>query len=110
MDKLIVLLTIVILAGSVLAADVTITITIPSEKVADFSAAFEAYMPVPVLPDPSFVDDPNAPDDTATMIPEITQKEWLKKVVINFLKRCYHKGKIIQARESAVVDPDILGN
>ena len=107
MKKIIVLL-IVILAGFAHAADVTITITIPSDKVADFSAAMEAYMPVPLVPDPSFVDDPNNPNDVAAMIPSMNQKSWLKVKLIGFIKKIYLRGKTKLAAEAAVVDPEIV--
>ena len=108
MKKLIVLLTIVILTGFVHAADVTITITIPSEKVADFAAAMEAYMPVPIIDDPAFVDDPNDPFDEPGRVPAMTQKQWLKKKIMWFIKSIYRKGKIKIAQQAAIVDPNIV--
>ena len=107
MKKIIVLL-IVILAGFAHAADVTITITIPSAKVADFSAAMEAYMPIPLVPDPTFVDDPNDPSDTAALVPSMSQKNWLKVKLMGFIRAVYRKGKIRLAHQAAVVDPNIV--
>ena len=97
-----------ILAGTLLAADVTITITIPEAKVADFVSAMEAYMPIPLVPDPTFIDDPNDPNDSAALLPEYTQRNWLKLKLVGFIKEIYRKGKLKLAIQAAIVDPDIV--
>ena len=108
MKHLIIILLIAIVSTHAIAADVVITITIPSDKVADFSAAMEAYIPIPLVPDPDFVDDPNDPDDVPAMVPEMTQKKKLREIVWNLLFKIYKRGKDILKKQETVYDPNVI--
>ena len=105
MKKLIILSLIVILAGSIWAKDIIITITIPENKVADFSAAFEAYMPAPMIDDPNFISDPNSPDVRPPQV-KMPQKRWLRNKVLSFLKKIEFNGKKKLKTLEVVTDPN----
>ncbi len=88
--------------------DVTITLRIPAAKVADFKAGFLAMCPVPTISDPNWVDDPNDPNDFRPMIPEFTEKQWIKEWIRRDLFRAYRHGKQKLARQAAQMDKDII--
>ena len=70
---IVVSLTLLICATILYAApgDVEITIVIPADKVADFSAGFLAKLPIPLMDDPaSTVENP------LPQIPKYTSKQW----------------------------------
>ena len=113
MKKAIIVL-LLIMAGSLQAADVVITITIPEAKVAEVQEALFTYMPnsqtkldpVWIAANPDWEADGLEPDQ----IPKYTAKQWFKQILIDFLKRCYRKGKIKIASEAAnqTIDPNAL--
>ena len=69
--------------------DVIITFTIPAAKAADFKAGFLAKCPVPLL------EDPNNP---SVLIPEYTEKQWIKEWIRRDVMRAYRHGKILLAQ------------
>ncbi len=99
MKKLIIVLLISILIAVAFAdpGDVTITITIPAAKVADFQAGFLRVYPKPA--------DVNG-------VSPYTDKQWLKKIVTNLLTETYKRGKkrlaIDAALEAQAIDPNII--
>lgn len=80
-------------------SDVVITITIPGAKVQEFRTGFLAMCPVPTIQDPN---------DPATIIPQFTEKQWIKEWIIRDLKRAYRHGKRKLAREAAQIDDEVI--
>ena len=89
-------------------SDVTITLRIPAAKVADFKEGFLAMCPVPTISDPNWVNDPNDPNDFRPMIPEFTEKQWIKEWIRRDLFRAYRHGKQKLARQAAQMDKGII--
>ncbi len=79
--------------------DVTITLVIPADKVADFSAGFLAKLPIPQI------DDPENPGE---MIKQYTPKEWITEWLRRQAVRAYRHGKIKLAADMAIADLNIL--
>ena len=107
MKKLIVILVVTMLAfiGIVnlpfaIAApgDVTITLTIPAAKVADFRVGFLA-----ICPNNETVEDSNDPN---ILVPKYTDKQWIKVQLLNYIKSIYRRGKYKLANEAMVVEID----
>lgn len=102
------LILLIVLTGTVQAADLVITIVIPEAKVADFRAGFLAKDPVPLIKDISYVLDPNDPNDFVPFIPQYTEKNWIKRWIISKLFRAYSYGKDKLAKQAATRDPDVV--
>ena len=102
MKKLIVI--IILAMTSVTLADVEITITIPAAKVQDFRTAFLVYLPIPTVE----VYDPNEPGVAIATEPKYGEKVWIKRCIIDWLKRCYRKGKIKISQQTTITDPNIV--
>lgn len=99
------LLIILILTGSLLAADVIITITIPEEYVPSFTEAFLAYKPVPLVANPEYIDDPNQP----ARINAYSDKGWVKKLLKQVLFNWVKAGKRKLAEQQAgQTDPNMI--
>ncbi len=81
------------------SGDVVITLTIPADKVADFSAGFLAKCPIPMI------EDPASPGD---MIPQYTEKQWITKWLRRQAIRTYRHGKIKLAQDAAIADPNVI--
>lgn len=71
-----------------------ITVTIPAGKVAEFKSGFLKSCPVPVDPD--------------TLVPEMTETQWLKAWIVSQLRRAYREGKKRIAAETATTDEGVL--
>lgn len=82
-------------------ADLIITIKIPDAKKADFRAGFLEICPVPLV---NVATAPDPPD----MQPEMTEKQWLKKVVRHSLMEKYRAGKSLLAKQTATVDEEVI--
>ena len=67
--------------------DVVITLTIPAEKVADFRAGFLERRPIRG---------------------NYTEKEWIKKIVLDYILSIYRAGKQSLAVKTAVADPNVI--
>ena len=98
----------IVLTGTVQAADLVITIVIPEAKVADFRAGFLAKDPVPLIKDISYVLDPNDPNDFVPFIPQYTEKKWITRWIRLKLLRAYYYGKDRLAKQAAIKDPDVI--
>ena len=99
------LLILIILAGSLLAADVKLTITIPEEFVPEFTEAFLAYKPVPLVDNPAHVDDPNQPQQ----IKEYTNKKWVEKLLKRVLFNWIEAGKRkLREQQAGITDPNMI--
>jgi HAMP domain-containing protein len=106
MKKLTILLLIAVLAGSVFAAGITITIRIPASKLAEFSKKFEAYMPnKEMMDDPSYTPDPNDPTNPP-LVARYTQKQWLRSKIIKLLRTIESRGADILAKRAVINDPN----
>lgn len=103
MKKLIVI-TILCIASVCMATDIIITVRIPSDKVPVFQEYFFEYLPVPMVANPEFGEDPNEP----VTIPQYTEKNWIKKTLTDFLLRALRKGKDRIASRTSVVDPNTI--
>jgi len=88
--------------------DVVIEITIPGAKVQEFRIGFLAMCPVPMIEDPNWIDDPNDPNDVPAIIPQYTEKKWIKVWIIRDLKRAYNHGKDKLAKQTAIKDPNVI--
>ena len=81
-------------------ADVTITLTIPDAKVADFETGFLAKCPVPMIGNPA--------NPTGPYIPEFTDKQWIKEWLKRQAVRAYKHGKQDLAEAAAIIDSDVI--
>jgi hypothetical protein len=78
-----------------------VTITIPNDKLDEFRLGFLKICPVPLVN----VADPGDPPD---MQPEMSELQWLKKVIRLNLFDKYKQGKALLARENEVVDEGVI--
>jgi hypothetical protein len=78
-----------------------VTVTIPNDKLAEFRTGFLKICPVPM----KNMADPGDPPD---MQPEMSELDWLKKVIRLTLFDKYKQGKAILARENEVVDEGVV--
>ena len=108
MKKLSAVITLLILFAVALAdiGDQSITITIPADKIAEIVPGFLREKPIPQIPDPSFVDDPNDPEDYAPMIDKYTAKEHIKRVLVAYGLKMANRGNIKIASDSAIKSTD----
>ncbi len=88
--------------------DVIITLRIPAAKVADFAAGFLAKCPIPIIEDPDYILDPNDPNDRVPIILQYTPKQWFKEWIRRDVMRAYRHGKILLAKQVAIVDPNAI--
>jgi hypothetical protein len=104
MRKLIIIILLMALIGNIFAAvgDVEITIVIPADKVAEFSAGFLEVAPIPMLP------DPNEPGDLSKAVPQYTQKQWIRLIIRRYLFAIYSKGKERLADKAKIIDPNVI--
>ena len=99
---IIIVLSLVFIALDAAPGDVQIVLTIPAEKVADFSEGFLTRHPIPNITDPG-----GSPGD---VIPQYTQKEWIKVWLKGEAMKAYKEGKAILANKAAVIDPNMVDN
>jgi hypothetical protein len=78
-----------------------VTITIPNDKLDEFRLGFLKICPVPLVN----VADPGDPLD---MQPEMSELQWLKKVIRHGLLDKYRQGKMLLARESEDIDEGVI--
>jgi hypothetical protein len=104
MKKLIIMVLLMALACNIFAAvgDVEITIVIPADKVAEFSAGFLEVAPIPTVP------DPNDPGDISKAVPQHTKKQWIKLIIRRYLLAIYFKGKGKLADKAKIIDPNVI--
>lgn len=72
----------------------SITVTIPDAKFAKFKKAFIKMNPIPEDPD--------------TQEPLFAENEWIKEWIKRVLFKRYKQGREALARETAVIDNDVL--
>ncbi len=72
----------------------SITLTIPDAKYDEFKEAFLKVNPVPLDPD--------------TELPLFTDNQWVKEWIVRMIKKRYNQGKEQLARETTVIDKDII--
>jgi hypothetical protein len=97
MKKLIALFIVVIVTALYAQqADVTITLVIPGDKVADFAAGFLAAVPIPTI------------EEDGEMVDEYTPKQWIREWLRREAVRAYRHGKKKLAIEAAITDPNVL--
>ena len=107
MKKLITVGLLLIGFGVALAAvDVDMTITIKKEKVAEHIPGILRMKPKARIPDPSFFDDPNDPNDFAPMIDELTTKQHIKNIIIDYLYTLSSRGNEKLALDAVVHSRD----
>ncbi len=81
------------------SGDVVITLTIPADKVADFSAGFLAKLPIPMIEDP---------ENPGEMIDQYTPKQWITEWLRRQAIRAYRHGKETLAQDLAIADPNVI--
>ena len=106
--KTLIIMMIIVLTGTIQAADLVITIVIPEAKIAEFRAGFLAKDPVPLIKDISYVLDPNNPSDFVPFIPKYTEKQWIHRWIRLKLFRAYSYGKDKLAKLAATKDKDVI--
>lgn len=101
--KITIILTIAFLSVVLWAdpGDVVITLTIPAAKVAQFRAGFLREHPVPQI---RTVDANGLP----VMENQYTDKQWFKKVVVDYANREAKHGNDKIAKEAAANDSNIM--
>lgn len=82
--------------------DIKITLTIPENKIEDFRSGFLATCPIPMTI------DPNNSEDPMSMIPEFTEKQWIKEWLKRKVIRAYKHGKKQLAEKTAIIDEDLI--
>lgn len=82
-----------------------VTISMTTENAVRVDNALQALWPIPLIPDPDFVGDPN----DAPLIPEYTPIQWAKIRIIYFLVKTVRRveNKISQDAAAVAEDPDI---
>ena len=80
--------------------DLVITVTIPSAKVAAYRTKFLKAQPIPLVPDPEWVDPEDGSE--APMIAEFTAAQWFKE----FLRR--QVAKQLRRGEAAINRDDFV--
>jgi len=92
-------------------ADVSLTLTVPSQHVSRIINAVRSRYMMPQIDDPEWID----PEDgsSAPKIDEFTDKVWIKKCIINHFIRdivlAYERNKAAEdAKNAVVVEEDII--
>ena len=84
-------------------ADLKPTNTILDIDTTDFMEGFLAMCPMPMIPDPKFVPDPNKPEEKTTMVPVYTPENWLNERTSQEQSRWYRLGKQKIAQQAVFV-------
>ena len=78
--------------------DVELKLIILDAKVADAKAGILREHPVPMMPDPESTEEIPLPD-----IPQYTDKNWITKLIRDYLFREYKEGKRKLANDVAII-------
>jgi len=82
-------------------ADITLNITIPSEKAAIAAQGF-----LKIFPNTETIPDPEAESGQETTIPKYTTKQWVEEKLRRTLVRDVRRGLQMSANEDAIVADD----
>ena len=90
-------------------ADVSLTITVPSDKVAILTPWYLAERPIPQIPDPAWIDPGDG--SSAPMIDEYNLKTWVEMGIRDHVKLICRRGKLKldMAADAATWDDNIVG-
>ena len=84
-------------------ADIPLTVTIPSAKVAIATARFLRETPIPLIDDPESTEETPLP-----RIPKYTTKRWVEMWIIRRLSSQCEQGRIKLEHDANVPDTDLF--
>ena len=82
----------------------TITYTIDNAKLPDVIAAMKYFYPIPMIPDPDWVDPQDG--SQVPIIPQFTDNQWAKEVPRRWIVSQVRRHKQVLANEAAIVQAD----